>query len=107
VLVAPILGRVAGGEKGGAARCETGCRIQGNQGLDCKRLSFWQRIEAPTPCGIKACRGFGAVSRIQTVQIVTALELRTCAVNLPALRQDSFKRAAREVDGTAQGALDL
>ncbi|RGP35674.1 site-specific DNA-methyltransferase [Pseudotabrizicola alkalilacus] len=49
----------------------------------------------------------GSVPRIQIVTIEQALALRDRAVKLPALRQDSFKRAAREVDSKAQGALDL
>lgn len=49
----------------------------------------------------------GSVPRIQIVTIEQAMALRDRAVKLPALRQDSFKRAAREVDGTSQGHLDL
>jgi len=49
----------------------------------------------------------GAVPRIQIVTIEQALALRDRAVRLPPMRQDSFKRAAREVDTKAQGALDL
>ena len=48
----------------------------------------------------------GSVPRIQIVTIAEALELRDRAVRLPALRQDSFKRAAREEDPGKQGALD-
>ena len=47
------------------------------------------------------------VPRIQIVTIGQAMALRDRAVRLPALRQDSFKRAAREADGTRQKALDL
>ena len=50
--------------------------------------------------------GFAPVPRIQIVTIAQALALRDRAVRLP-LAQDSFKRAAKEVDGTQQGALDL
>lgn len=35
------------------------------------------------------------------------MQLRDRAVRLPARRDDAFKRAAKEVDGGAQGALDL
>ena len=49
----------------------------------------------------------GSVPRIQIVTIEQALALRDRAVRTPAMRQDSFKRAAREVDPKAQGALDL
>ena len=49
----------------------------------------------------------GSVPRIQIVTIEEAMKLRDRAVRLPALRQDSFKKAGREADTTAQGALDL
>lgn len=45
--------------------------------------------------------------RIQIVTIEQAMALRDRAVRLPALRQDTYKRAAKEVDAKAQGALDL
>jgi hypothetical protein len=47
-----------------------------------------------------------AVPRIQIVTIEQAMALRDRAVRLP-LRVDNFKKAAREVDKTKQGALDL
>ena len=49
----------------------------------------------------------GSVPRIQIVTIEQAMALRDRAVKLPALRQDSFKRAAREEDTKSQGRLDL
>jgi site-specific DNA-methyltransferase (adenine-specific) len=49
----------------------------------------------------------GSVPRIQIVTIEQAMELRDRAVRLPALRQGSFKRAAREEDGGKQGALEF
>ena len=49
----------------------------------------------------------GSVPRIQIVTIAEALELRDRAVMLPARRDDTFRKAAREVDSRAQGALDL
>jgi len=49
----------------------------------------------------------GSVPRIQIVTIEAALELRDRAVRLPALRQDTYRKAARETDRGAQGALDL
>ena len=52
-------------------------------------------------------QGFAPVPRIQIVTIERALELRDRAVQLPARRDDGFKRAAREEDRSAQGALDL
>lgn len=51
--------------------------------------------------------GFAPVPRLQIVTIEEALRLRDRALRLPALRNDSFKRAAVEVDTTAQGRLDL
>jgi hypothetical protein len=49
----------------------------------------------------------GTVPRIQIVTIAKTVELRDRAVRLPALRQDTFKKAAREEDATSQGAMDL
>lgn len=51
--------------------------------------------------------GFAPVPRLQIVTIEEALQLRDRAVRLPARRDDTFKRAAREEDGKAQGQLDL
>ena len=51
--------------------------------------------------------GFAPVPRIQIVTIEAAMALRDRAVQLPARRDDGFKRAAKEVDRGAQGALDL
>jgi site-specific DNA-methyltransferase (adenine-specific) len=49
----------------------------------------------------------GAVPRIQIVTIEQALALRDRAVRLPAIRQDGFRRAAKEEDVTRQKAMDL
>ena len=49
----------------------------------------------------------GSVPRIQFVTIEQAMALRDRAVRLPALRQDSFKRAAKEEATGRQGAMDL
>ncbi len=49
--------------------------------------------------------GFAPVPKLQIVTIEDALTLRDRAPRLPALRNDSFKRAAAEVDQTAQGTL--
>lgn len=46
------------------------------------------------------------VPRVQIVTVERAMELRDRAVKLP-LRIDNFKKAAREEDKSAQGALDL
>ena len=51
--------------------------------------------------------GFAPVPRIQIVTIEQAMALRDRAVRLPARRDDGFKKAAREEDTRAQGALDL
>ena len=51
--------------------------------------------------------GFAPVPRIQIVTIEGAMKLRDRAVMLPARRDDTFKKAAKEVDKKAQGALDL
>jgi len=50
--------------------------------------------------------GFDPVPRIQIVSIEDALTLRDRAVRLPARRDDTFRKAAREEDRSAQGKLD-
>ncbi|MFN0115290.1 MAG: site-specific DNA-methyltransferase, partial [Paracoccaceae bacterium] len=51
--------------------------------------------------------GFSPVPRIQIVTVEQAMELRDRAVRLPARRDDTFRRAAREEDRGAQGELGL
>ena len=51
--------------------------------------------------------GFEPVPRIQIVTIEEAINLRDRALRLPARRDDTFKKAAREADTKAQGKLDL
>ena len=53
--------------------------------------------------------GFEAVTvpRIQIVTIEQAMALRDRAVRLPARGDGGFRRAAREDDVRAQGALDF
>ena len=51
--------------------------------------------------------GFAPVPRIQIVTVEDAMRLRDRAVNLPARRDDTFKKAPREETRGAQGALDL
>jgi site-specific DNA-methyltransferase (adenine-specific) len=51
--------------------------------------------------------GFAPVPRLQIVTVEQAMALRERAVQLPARRDDTFKRAAREEDAGRQGALDL
>lgn len=57
--------------------------------------------------GLYEVDGSEAEPRIQIVTIEEALRLRGRAVRIPARRDDAFRRAAKEVDRTAQGALDL
>ena len=51
--------------------------------------------------------GFAPVPRVQIVTIEDALRLRDRAVQLPARRDDAFKRAAREEAPDRQGKLEL
>ncbi len=51
--------------------------------------------------------GFAPVPRLQIVTVEQAMQLRERAVQLPARRDDAFKRAAREEAPHRQGALDL
>ncbi|KAF0115560.1 MAG: modification methylase EcaI [Rhodobacteraceae bacterium] len=51
--------------------------------------------------------GFAPVPRLQIVTVEQAMQLRERAVQLPARRDDAFKRAAREDTPHRQGALDL
>ena len=49
--------------------------------------------------------GFDPVPRLQIVSIEDALNLRDRAVRMPARRDDTFKKPAREENKTAQGKL--
>lgn len=51
--------------------------------------------------------GFRSVPRIQIVTIEDAMRLHHRAVDLPARRDDAFRKAAREDRPDTQGALDL
>jgi hypothetical protein len=51
--------------------------------------------------------GFAPVPRLQIVTIAAAMRLRHRAVDLPARRDDTFRKAAREPYPGSQGALDL
>jgi len=64
-------------------------------------------ISEAAAAGQFTMEGFDPVPRIQIVPIEEALTLRDRAVRLPARRDDTFRRAAREEDKTAQGKLDL
>lgn len=50
---------------------------------------------------------FAPVPRIQIVTIEDVLHLRDRAVQLPARRDDGFKKAAREAKPDSQGKFDL
>ena len=51
--------------------------------------------------------GFAPVPRLQIVTIEEAMRLHDRAVALPARRDDTFKRAAREEAPERQGQLDV
>jgi site-specific DNA-methyltransferase (adenine-specific) len=51
--------------------------------------------------------GFTPVPRLQIVTIDEALKLRDRSIRLPAMRADTFRKAAREVDGGRQASMDL
>lgn len=51
--------------------------------------------------------GFAPVPRVQIVTIEDAMRLRDRAVQLPARRDDAFRRAAREDAPGRQGSLDI
>jgi site-specific DNA-methyltransferase (adenine-specific) len=51
--------------------------------------------------------GFAPVPRLQIVTVEQAMRLRERAVQLPARRDDAFKRAAREADSRKQTSFDL
>lgn len=56
--------------------------------------------------GLCKVHGFAPVNRLQIVTIEEALSLRERAVEMPARRDDTFKRAPKET-GNAQKTLDL
>lgn len=64
-------------------------------------------VEWAKQAGLFEAPGFAPVPRIQIVTVEQAIALRERAVNLPARHNDTFKKAPREVDRGAQGALDL
>ncbi len=51
--------------------------------------------------------GFAPVPRLQIVTVAQAMALRERAVELPARRDDTFKKAARDERADTQGRLDL
>jgi hypothetical protein len=64
-------------------------------------------VSEAASAGLHEEPGFAPVPRLQIVTVEDAMRLRERAVQLPARRDDTFKRAAREEDRGAQGALDL
>lgn len=64
-------------------------------------------ITEAASAGLHEEPGFAPVPRLQIVTIADAMRLRERAVQLPARRDDAFKRAAREEDTGRQGSLDL
>jgi site-specific DNA-methyltransferase (adenine-specific) len=80
------------------------------------QIGVFLTLEEPTKPMIAEAAGAGhytgkddarPVPKIQIVRIEDAMRLRERAVDLPLRRADVFKRAAKEEDKGAQGALDL
>ena len=64
-------------------------------------------ITEAASAGLHEEPGFAPVPKLQIVTVEDAMSLRERAVQLPARRDDTFKRAAREEDTSRQTALDL
>lgn len=64
-------------------------------------------IAEAASAGLHEEPGFAPVPRLQIVTVEDAMRLRERAVQLPARRDDAFKRAAREEPAGRQGAFDL
>lgn len=64
-------------------------------------------IAEAASAGLHEEPGFAPVPRLQIVTVEQAMALRERSVQLPARRDDAFKRAAREEAPHRQGALDL
>jgi site-specific DNA-methyltransferase (adenine-specific) len=80
------------------------------------QIGVFLTLEEPTKPMLAEAAGAGQyapegienpVPRIQIVTIEAAMKLRDRAVQLPLRRSDVFRKAAREEDRSAQGALDL
>ncbi|WP_413876394.1 site-specific DNA-methyltransferase [Albidovulum sp.] len=80
------------------------------------QIGVFLTLEEPTKPMLAEAAGAGQyapegienpVPRIQIVTIEAAMRLRERAVQLPLRRSDVFRKAAREEDRGAQGALDL
>jgi len=63
-------------------------------------------IAAAAAAGRHEEPGFAPVPRIQIVTIGDVLHLRDRAVQLPARRDDGYKKVAREAKPDSQGSLD-
>lgn len=57
--------------------------------------------------GLQEEPGFAPVPRLQIATVKQAMQLRERADQLPARRDDAFKRTAREEAPHRQGALNL
>ncbi len=64
-------------------------------------------VKEAASAGLHEEPGFAPVPRLQIVTVEDAMRLRERAVQLPARRDDAFKRAAREEDTSRQKSLDL
>ncbi|WP_413868819.1 DNA methyltransferase [Albidovulum sp.] len=80
------------------------------------QIGVFLTLEEPTRPMLAEAAGAGQyqaegfenpVPRVQIVTIEEAMRLRDRAVQLPLRRADVFRKAAREEDRSAQGALDL
>jgi site-specific DNA-methyltransferase (adenine-specific) len=64
-------------------------------------------VTAAASAGLHEEPGFAPVQRFQIVTVEQAMALRERAVHLPARREGTFKRAAREEDTSRQSPLDF
>lgn len=64
-------------------------------------------ITEAASAGLHEEPGFAPVPRLQIVTVEQAMQLRERAVQLPARRDDAFKKAAREEDPGKQARFDL
>ena len=67
-----------------------------------KPMEDWARA-----AGMCEVPGFAPVNRLQIVTVEQALALRERAVEMPARRDDTFRKAPKEENRGRQGALDL
>ncbi|MCX7302011.1 MAG: restriction endonuclease [Rhodobacterales bacterium] len=103
---------VKGGQKVGVEMVRSLDAVVKDQGAQVGVLLTLEKptkdmVEWSKKSGICEVEGFEPVPRIQIVTIKDAITQRDRAVRLPARRDDTFKKAARETDTTQQGSLDL